>query len=146
MNILICEDNPIIALDLGGMLEEMGHHVCGTADTSTKGLQQCAKAKPDLVMVDLNLADGRTGLGLVHSLADLCIPSVIVSGETHTLPETTWAKAVVSKPFNEHLIAQALADVEADLQHHVAISPASEFKADVGEAGTLRKRLWPWHK
>ena len=146
MNILICEDNPIVAMDLGEMLEDMGHHICGTVDTSAKGLQQCAQAKPDLVMVDLNLADGRTGLGLVNSLADLCIPSVIVSGETHTLPETTWAKAVVSKPFDENLLTRALADVEADLQQHVIVSPTPESDATVGQGGRLRRLLWPWRK
>ncbi|EYD78406.1 Two-component response regulator [Rubellimicrobium mesophilum DSM 19309] len=146
MNILICEDNPIIAMDLGCMLEDMGHHVCGTADTSIKGIQQCALKKPDLVMVDLNLADGRTGLDLVNALADLCIPSVIVSGETHTLPTTTWAKAVVSKPFNEPLLTQALADVEADFQHHVAVEPAPEAGLGVAKVGGLRGLLWPWHK
>ena len=144
MNILICEDNPIIAMDLGGMLEDMGHQVCGTADTSAKGMQECARKRPDLVMVDLNLADGRTGLDLVNKLADLCIPSVIVSGETNTLPETTWAKAVVSKPFDETLIAQALADVESDLQNHVAVDPASEPGPEPGQPGTLRGLLWPW--
>lgn len=146
MNILICEDNPIIAMDLGGMLEDMGHQVCATVDTSTKAVQQCGRTKPDLVMVDLNLADGRTGLGLVNTLAELCIPAVIVSGETHTLPETTWAKAVVSKPFDENLLARALADVEADLQHHVAVDPTAKTDPQVGEVGTLRGLLWPWHK
>lgn len=146
MNILICEDNPIIALDLGGMLEDMGHQVCGTVDTSAKGMQECARKKPDLVMVDLNLADGRTGLELVDKLADLCIPSVIVSGETNTLPKTTWAKAIVSKPFDEALIAQALADVEADLQHHVAVEPMPDLGLAPGKPGTLRGLLWPWHR
>jgi len=146
VNILICEDNPIIAMDLGGMLEDMGHQVCATVDTSTKAVQQCGRTKPDLVMVDLNLADGRTGLDLVNSLADLCIPSVIVSGETNTLPQTTSAKAVVSKPFDENLIAQALADVEADLQHHVAVDPTPEPGPEMGRAGTLRGLLWPWRK
>lgn len=97
-------------------------------------------------MVDLNLADGRTGLGLVNTLADLCIPSVIVSGETHTLPATTWAKAVVSKPFDENLLAQALADVETHLQHHVAVDPVHEPTPDAGKVGTLRGLLWRWHK
>jgi len=95
---------------------------------------------------DLNLADGRTGLTLVNTLAELCIPSVIVSGETHTLPKMTWAKAVVGKPFDEVLIAQALAAVEADLQNHVAISPTPGPALEAGTAGTLRGLLWPWHK
>ena len=107
-------------------------------------MEECALSKPDLVMVDLNLADGCTGLDLVNTLADLCIPSVIVSGETHTLPETTWAKAVVSKPFDETLLAQALAEVEAALQHHVAVNPTPEPGPDVGKEGTLRGLLWPW--
>jgi two-component system, response regulator PdtaR len=121
VNILIIEDNPIIAMDLSWMLEDLGHHICGTADTAIKGIEECAHTRPDLVMVDLNLADGRTGLTLVNTLAELRIPSVIVSGETHTLPPTTWAKAVVSKPFDEALIAEALAVVEADLQQPVAV-------------------------
>ena len=133
-------------MDLGGMLEDMEHHVCRTVATSTKGLEQCARTKPDLAMVDLNHADGRTGLGMVETLADLCIPTVIVSGETHTLPKTTSAKAVVSKPFDETVIARALADVEADFQHHVAVDPAPEPTPEPGKAGTLRGLLWPWHK
>ena len=146
MNILICEDNPIIAMDLSWMLEDMGHHVCGVADTAIKGMEECAQNKPDLVMVDLNLAEGRTGLALVNTLADLSIPSVIVSGETHTLPKTTWAKAVVSKPFTETTLAQALATVEANLQAHVDVNPTQEPTAVTGKAGTLRGLLWPWHK
>ena len=51
VNILIIEDNPVIAMDLGGMLEDMGHHVCGLADTAIKGMEECALNKPDLVMV-----------------------------------------------------------------------------------------------
>jgi CheY-like chemotaxis protein len=146
MNILICEDNPVIVLDLSWMLEDLGHHVCGTADTAIKGMEECAQHRPDLVLVDLNLAEGRTGLALVNTLAELCIPSVIVSGETHTLPKTTWAKAVVSKPFNQATLAQALAAVEDDLQHHVAVSPTLELMSDAGKAGALRGLRWPWQK
>jgi CheY-like chemotaxis protein len=145
MNILICEDNPIIAMDLSWMLEDLGHHVCGTADTAIKGMEECAFNRPDLVMVDLNLAEGRTGLALVNTLADLSIPSVIVSGETQTLPRTTWAKAVVSKPFSEAILAQALAAVEADLQSRVAIDP-TQPPVVTGKAEMLWGLLWPRHK
>ena len=146
MNILICEDNPVIAMDLSWILEDLGHQICGIADTAIKGMEECAHNKPDLVMVDLNLAEGGTGLALVNTLADLNIPSVIVSCETHTLPKMTWAKAVVSKPFNEATLAQALAAVEADLQAHVDVTPTREPTAVTGKAGTLRGLLWPWHK
>jgi two-component system, response regulator PdtaR len=146
MNILVIEDNPVIAMDLSWILEDLGHHVSGTADTAESGIHECVASKPDLVMVDLNLADGRTGLALVNTLADLCIPSVIVSGETHTLPKATWAKAVVSKPFDEALIAQALAAVEADFQHHVSLDRGAEHHTAEGKTGPLRGLLWPWGK
>jgi hypothetical protein len=42
MKILICEDNPIVAMDLGWMLQDMGHRVCGTASTSIKAMEQTA--------------------------------------------------------------------------------------------------------
>jgi CheY-like chemotaxis protein len=146
MNILIVEDNPVIAMDLSWILEDLGHRVCGTADTAAKGIDECAHSRPDVVMVDLNLADGRTGLALVNTLAQLRIPSVIVSGETDTLPKTTWAKAVVSKPFHQALIARALADVEADFQQHVVVDLSPESRPGTGKVGRLRGLLWPWHK
>jgi hypothetical protein len=64
-----------------------------------------------LVLVDLNLADGRTGLGLVEALAQLQVPTINVSGETHTVPEATSAKVILSKPFNENGLAKALATI-----------------------------------
>ena len=146
MDILICEDNPVIAMDLGWMLQDMGHHVCGTVATSVKGMEQCALTKPDLVMVDLNLADGRTGLGLVEALAQLCIPTVIVSGETHTLPETTSAKAVVSKPFNEDILAHALAEVEQYYQSPMVEASAGRPEATHGGGRAPARSFWPWRK
>jgi two-component system, response regulator PdtaR len=63
-------------------------------------------------MVDLTLADGRTGLGLVASLAGLGIPSIIMSGEARLVPRPTPARAVLEKPFNEGHLARAIREVE----------------------------------
>lgn len=116
MNILICEDDPIIAMDLAWTLEDLGHKVLGTVASSAHCLSRCAGGRPDpvpdLVTVDLTLLDGRTGLGLVEALAGLGIPSIIVSGEARLVPQPTAARAVLEKPFNEGLLARALAEVE----------------------------------
>ena len=133
MNILICEDNPIVAMDLGWMLQDMGHRVCGTASTSVMGMEQFALKQPDLVVVDLKLADGRTGLGLVEALAQLHVPAIIVTGETHTVPEGTSAKAVVGKPFDEDLLGRALAMVEAGTKPPKMVD-RSEAQADAVSA------------
>lgn len=112
MNVLVCEDDPIIAMDLSFTLEDLGHKVIGTVASSRQCLSRCASDPPDLVTVDLTLLDGRTGLRLVDLLAELGIPTIIVSGEAHLVPRPTSARAVLEKPFSEALLARALADVE----------------------------------
>ncbi len=101
MNILICEDQKLIAMDLEEMLSAQGHTVEGTVDSACDCLERCAENRPDLVVTDLNLADGPTGLGLVDALAKQGIPTVIVSSDAGSVPAGTPAKAVVKKPVHE---------------------------------------------
>jgi CheY-like chemotaxis protein len=101
MNILICEEHKLIAMDLEDMLSAQGHTVEGAVDSACDCLERCAENPPDLVVTDLNLADGRTGLGLVDALAEQGIPAVIVATDTGSIPASTPAKAVVKKPVHE---------------------------------------------
>lgn len=154
MKILICEDNPIVAMDLGWMLQDMGHRVCGTATTSVTGMEQFALKQPDVVLVDLKLADGSTGLGLVEALAQLRVPTIIVTGETQAVPRSTSAKAVIGKPFDEELLAQALAAVEARPPSSASVSsPAPQAGVGVADGAVLspldgaaqpRRNWWSW--
>jgi CheY-like chemotaxis protein len=139
MNILICEGNPNVAMDLSWKLQDMGHHVCGTTSTSIKGMEQCALRSPDLVMVGLNLADGRTGLGLVEALAQLQVPAIIVSAGLHAVPRTTSAKAVLSKPINDEGLTRALAAVEEELEppSPVVAGPKRAVASHVNDAVAL---------
>ena len=101
MNILICEDHKLIAMDLEDMLSAQGHRVERTVDSAYDCLERCAENPPDLVVTDLNLADGPTGLGLVDALAERGIPTVIVSSDAGSVPAGTPARAVVKKPVHE---------------------------------------------
>lgn len=100
MRILICEDNFVIALDLQGVIEELGHACCGIASRSDQCLAMCGAESPDLVLVDLDLADGPTGLDVVEALSKLGVPAIIVSGQTGRLGDHA-AKAVLPKPVNK---------------------------------------------
>ena len=113
MKILICEDNPVIALDLEIMLEEIGHEVCGAVGSSAECLALVAVARPDLVTVDLDLADGPPGLRLVRFLHERGIGSIIVSGQVSCLNEPHPASAVIPKPVDEARLASALSRVAA---------------------------------
>jgi CheY-like chemotaxis protein len=108
MNVLICEDDALIALDLAEMVSTHGHTVEAMVDRSSDCMERCAETPPDLVLVDLNLADGATGLDLVETLAERGIPTVIVSSEASTVPATTSAKAVIEKPVHECELTMAL--------------------------------------
>ena len=101
MNILICEDHKLIAMDLEDMLSAQGHRVEGTVDSACNCLERCAENPPDLVVTGLNLADGPTGLGLVDALAKQGIPTVIVASDAGSVPARSPAKAVVKKPVHE---------------------------------------------
>ena len=109
MNVLICEDNVIIALELEITIEAMGHAVSGHVTRSDDCVAQCEANPPDLVIVDLDLDDGPTGAALTKTLADMGIPSVIVSGQTGTLrPEDHAALRVIGKPADAAELKAAL--------------------------------------
>jgi len=89
MRILICEDDPIIGAD-------QCKTICGGED------------KPDCVIVDLNLADGPTGLDLVDWLALIGIPTIIVSGSIRQIDRPHRAIATLNKPVVPNELCQAL--------------------------------------
>jgi hypothetical protein len=79
--------------------------------------------------VDLNLADGRTGLGLVEALAQLQVPTIIVSADAHALSKATSAKAVLGKPFDEAGLAQAVAAASGAMKPPAAIDQPDKREA-----------------
>ena len=62
-DILIIEDEPIIALDIEALVRELGHGVTGIARTHKEALASVAGSISGLVLADIHLADGSSGLG-----------------------------------------------------------------------------------
>jgi two-component system cell cycle sensor histidine kinase/response regulator CckA len=60
--ILVVEDEQIIAADLINELRRMGHEVVGTAIAGHDAIRIAEQAKPDLVLMDVQLEDGMTGM------------------------------------------------------------------------------------
>ena len=113
MKILICEDNVIVAMSLEMAIEDAGHRSLGFVSSSADCRAKVAKSRPDLVLVDLDLADGPTGPALVEHLADLGIPSIVVSGQAETAPVDR-AAACLSKPVTDARLVRAIAGVTAE--------------------------------
>src|SRR5262245_55483467 len=67
-DILIVEDDAIIAFDLAETVRGMGHHVCGTAATMDAALATARSHQPTLALMDLRLAHGDSGIVTAQAL------------------------------------------------------------------------------
>jgi CheY-like chemotaxis protein len=114
-DVVVIEDEPLIALDLVQLVTDLGHRVVEVARTGKQAVEFVRRTQPGLIMADVQLADGSSGLDAVNEiLRSFSVPVVFVTAFpqqllTGTRPEPTF---VVTKPFrNEHLkavISQAL--------------------------------------
>ena len=113
MQILIVEDEILLAMVLEDLMVDAGHTVCDFAPTAERALQLAEAARPDLALVDINLQDGRgSGVGLARELRQrLGIPSIFVTGQTsEALRNRDAALGYVNKPYKPETI---LACIEA---------------------------------
>ncbi|MGB3645846.1 MAG: response regulator [Mesorhizobium sp.] len=114
-DVLIIEDEPLIAMDIEEMVESLGHRVVGTARTHAEAVALFGKARPKMVLADIQLADGSSGIDAVNEiLASTPVPVIFITAFPERLltgerPEPTF---LVTKPFNpdmvKALISQAL--------------------------------------
>jgi CheY-like chemotaxis protein/DNA-directed RNA polymerase specialized sigma24 family protein len=104
--VLVIEDEPLIALDLQRLLEGLGHSVT-IARTRDDALRAAAIANPGLVIADIRLADGSSGLDAVNDLLDrLTVPVIFVTAFPERLttglrPEPAF---LIPKPFREEAV------------------------------------------
>lgn len=131
--VLIIEDEPLIALDLRRMLESLGHRVA-IARTHKGALKAANLKKPGLVIADIRLADGSSGLDAVNDiLRSFTVPVVFVTAFPERLatgcgPEPTF---LIHKPFREDAVKAIVSQVLFFDQHvklaaggHSASAPA----------------------
>ncbi|GLI95409.1 response regulator [Methylocystis echinoides] len=67
-NVLIIEDEPIIAADLAYIVKELGLYVLGLAKTSAEAVALAKLAPVSLILSDIHLADGSSGLQAVEAI------------------------------------------------------------------------------
>ena len=114
-NIMIIEDEPLIAMDIEQMVESLGHGVTGIARTHQEAIKLFEEQKPGMVLADIQLADGSSGIDAVNDiLSRVSVPVIFITAFPERLltgerPEPTF---LVTKPFNpdmvKALISQAL--------------------------------------
>lgn len=70
MDILVVEDERIVALEMRMTLGRMGHRVCGHAPSGEEALQACDRERPDLVLMDIMLEGGLDGIETARILRE----------------------------------------------------------------------------
>lgn len=110
-DVLIIEDEPLISMQLEGLVTELGHTVVGTAATHAQALQIFERNRAGLVLADIQLADGSSGIEAVEDLLRFGeVPVIFITAYPERLltgerPEPTY---LVTKPFQEATVRAAI--------------------------------------
>ncbi len=81
MRVLIVEDDAIIALHLAMLVAELGYEVCATAATAAAAIALAAVHKPDVVLMDIRLAQGSSGIEAAREIyAQQALRCIFLSG------------------------------------------------------------------
>lgn len=114
-DILIIEDEALIALDLQMIVENLGHNVIGIAKTHKEAVDLAHQGKPKLILTDIQLADGSSGIEAVDEIQkDLHIPVIYITAYpelllTGTREEPTF---LISKPFRPSQVSAIISQVQ----------------------------------
>ncbi len=106
-SVLIIEDEPLIALDIQTLVEQLGHDVTTIARTHTEAVRGALKSRPGLILADIQLADGSSGLDAVNEILGLQeLPVIFITAFperflTGHAPEPAF---LITKPFSADLV------------------------------------------
>lgn len=106
LRVLVVEDDNLIGILLGEMLELMGHAVCAIEATQADAVSATAQHRPDLMIVDAQLREGSGVSAVEEILLSGPVPHLFISGErVHTSrPDAV----VLQKPFHEADLVRAI--------------------------------------
>ena len=110
-DVLIIEDEPVIAADIEGLVRELGHDVVDIAATRREATEAAMRKRPGLVLADIQLADGSSGIDAVKDiLGRFDVPVIFITAFPERLltgerPEPTF---LITKPFQPETVKAAI--------------------------------------
>jgi DNA-directed RNA polymerase specialized sigma24 family protein len=110
-DVLIIEDEPVIAADIEALVRELGHKVLDIAATRGEAVDAVARHRPGLVLADIQLADGSSGIDAVKDiLGRFDVPVIFITAFPERLltgerPEPTF---LITKPFQPETVKAAI--------------------------------------
>jgi CheY-like chemotaxis protein len=109
--VLIIEDEPVIAMDIAGIVESLGHEVIGVAGRQAEAVELARKHRPGLVLADVQLQDGDSGIVTVQEIMQsMDAPVIFVTGFPERLltGDRVEPAFIVTKPFDPETLKVAI--------------------------------------
>ena len=110
-SVLIIEDESVIAMDIAVIVRAAGHTVVGIAATEAKAIQLATEHRPDLVLADVQLKDGDSGIEAVQKILQVMdSPVIFVTGFPERLltGDRLEPAFVITKPFDPETLKTAI--------------------------------------
>ncbi len=110
-SVLIIEDEPLISMELEQIVRGAGHDIAGTAATHKDALAAVKKQLPGLVLADIQLADGSSGIDAVRDiLTQIDVPVIFVTAFPERLltGEAIEPTFLITKPFHTNAVRAAI--------------------------------------
>ena len=135
--IVIAEDEPLARLDLGQMLENLGHEVVGQAADGTTATEMARELKPDLVIMDIKMETEMDGLDAARTLAEERVAPVLLLTAYSDQKFIDGARdagvmGYLIKPYGDNQLAPAI---------EVALARYNEFLGLQKELGDTKEAL-----
>ena len=113
-DVLIIEDETFIAMDLEGLVENLGHRVLGVARTHSAAVTLAKTKRPGLILADIQLADGSSGLDAVNELLKTFeVPVIFITAypERFLTGERPEPAFLIAKPFQPATVSAVISQV-----------------------------------
>ncbi len=110
-DVLIIEDEALIAMDLEHLVEELGHRVIGVARTHSKAISIAKAHAPGLILADIHLADNSSGLDAVNELLRTFeVPVIFITAypERFLTGERPEPAFLIAKPFQPSAVSAVI--------------------------------------
>ncbi|MCX7743757.1 MAG: response regulator [Flavobacteriales bacterium] len=128
MNILICEDERIIAAYLQSLCEDLGYRVCSVCSTVNDAIEALKTYQPDLALLDMNMDVPDAGIQIAKYINNhLNIPFIFITAfnDDETVIKAFEVKphAYLVKPINQQTLSVNLKLACLKHQNHEKIPP-----------------------
>jgi DNA-binding response OmpR family regulator len=110
MDILVVEDETLVAFALEWALRIAGHQVLGPVDSVGDAIDLCRERRPDFALIDLNLRDGGDGVEVACYLNQhYQTPCLFLSAQVaHARANCRFALGLVRKPYDSARIIEII--------------------------------------